>query len=394
MKNRNIMRKVDNPFVTSGKIKPKYFCDRQAESAELVKSITNDNNLMLISPRRMGKTGLIHFCYDQYLSEDYQTFFIDILHTTSLQEFAYIFGRQVYEAICPRSKKWALAFVQTLKSLSGQFGFDPLTYLPTFNLQLGDIIHPEIVLEEIFQYLEQADKPCIVAFDEFQQVANYKEKNIEALLRSHIQNATNTHFIFAGSEFHIMQEMFLSNAQPFYNSADTLVLKAIDIEKYTEFVSHHLRENHRSIAKKDIEKVYHLFRGNTYAMQKTFNEVFANTEETENCDIDTIEKAINHVIDTKEPLFREILSNIPEKHKPLLYAIAREGEVTQILSAKFIHAHRLTSASNVQHSTRQLIERGIITKHEGRYSLNEAFFALWINRLYGNATLSEILKNV
>lgn len=386
------MSKVENPFVTSGKIKPLYFCDRKSESAELVKSVTNGNNLMLISPRRMGKTGLIHYCYDQYLSEDYYTFFIDILHTTSLQEFTYIFGRQVYEAIGPKSKKLALAFVQTLKSLSGQFGFDPLTNLPTFNLQLGDIVRPEIVLEEIFQYLEKADKPCIVAFDEFQQVANYREKNIEALLRSHIQNATNTHFIFAGSEFHIMQEMFLSNARPFYNSADTLVLKAIDMDKYTQFVCHHLREKKRGVEDKDIEKVYHLFRGNTYAMQKTFNEVFASTEEGENCSINTIEKAINHVIDAKEPLFREILSNIPEKHKPLLYAIAKEGETTQISSAKFIHSHRLASASSVQHSTRQLIERGIITKHDGKYSLNEPFFALWINRLYGSVNLTELLK--
>lgn len=386
------MRKVENPFITSGKIKPAYFCDRKAESAELVKSVTNGNNLMLISPRRMGKTGLIQYCYDQYLSKDYHTFFIDILHTTSLQEFTYIFGRQVYEAICPKSKKLALAFVQTLKSISGQFGFDPMTNLPTFNLQLGDIVHPEIVLEEIFQYLEQADKPCFVAFDEFQQVTNYKEKNIEALLRSYIQKASNAHFIFAGSEFHIMQEMFQSNARPFYNSADTLVLKAIDVDKYVEFVIYHMSENQRNIEAKNIEKVYHLFRGNTYAMQKTFNEVFASTVEGETCDIDTIEKAINHVIDTKEPLFREILSNIPEKHKPLLYAIAKEGEATQISSAKFIHSHRLASASNVQHSTHQLTERGIITKHEGKYSLNEPFFALWINRLYGSETLSEQLK--
>ena len=65
-------------------------------------------------------------------------------------------------------------------------------------------------MDEIFQYLEHADKRCIVAIDEFQQIAKYPEKNIEALLRTHIQKQMNTNFIFAGSGRHMMQEMFSS----------------------------------------------------------------------------------------------------------------------------------------------------------------------------------------
>ena len=57
------MAKIINPFIVTGKIAPEYFCDRVSESARLVKSVTNGNNLVVISPRRMGKTGLIQFCY-------------------------------------------------------------------------------------------------------------------------------------------------------------------------------------------------------------------------------------------------------------------------------------------------------------------------------------------
>lgn len=67
-------------------------------------------------------------------------------------------------------------FIQTLKSISGKFGFDPLSGTPTFNIELGDIDRPEYTLDEIFRYLEAADKPCIVAIDEFQQIAKYPEK--------------------------------------------------------------------------------------------------------------------------------------------------------------------------------------------------------------------------
>ncbi len=61
-KNNHLMAKVTNPFIVTGKIEPEYFCDRMQESARLVKSITNGNNIVIISPRRMGKTGLIQFC--------------------------------------------------------------------------------------------------------------------------------------------------------------------------------------------------------------------------------------------------------------------------------------------------------------------------------------------
>ena len=101
-------------------------------------------------------------------------------------------------------------FMQPLKSISGKFGFDPLSNIPTFSLELGDIDRPEYTLDEIFVYLAKADKPCIIAIDEFQQIAKYPEKNIEALLRTHIQKINNCHFIFAGSERHMMQNLFVS----------------------------------------------------------------------------------------------------------------------------------------------------------------------------------------
>ena len=388
------MKKIKNPFIVSGKIEPAYFCDRVDESARLIKSLSNGNNLVLISPRRMGKTGLIHFCYDKepFLS-DYHTIFIDILHTTSLREFTFLFGKSIFEAILPLGQKMLTSFVQTLKSISGKFSIDLVTNMPTFNLELGDITHPYLTLEEIFSYLEHADKPCIVAFDEFQQIANYPEKNIEALLRTHVQQASNTHFIFAGSEYHIMQEMFMSSAKPFYNSADTLELKAIDIDVYTRFVIELMNRGKRSTGPELVKSVYRLYRGNTYAMQKTFNELYSMLDEGTEVTMDMVIMAINNIIDSKEPMFREQLSNIPDKQKPLLYAIAQDVEAERITSVKYIKQHKLPSASAVQYASTQLLANGVITKLAGKYSLNDPFFSLWINRLYGTKSLLQLLSN-
>lgn len=280
------MARAKNPFVVTGKIEREYFCDRVAESKKITKSIENGNNIVLISPRRMGKTGLVHHCYDfEFAKDEYYTFFIDILHTTSLQEFTYLLGRKIYETVLPKSKKMMTAFIHTLKSISGQFGFDPISNTPTFDLSLGDIVRPELTLEEIFYYLEHADRPCVVTIDEFQQIAKYPEKNVEALLRTHIQAMSNCQFIFAGSEYHIMQEMFVSANHPFYNSADILELRPIELDKIT--------------------------------------------------------------------------------------------------STAFIKKHKLASASANQYAAKQLMANGVVTKLHGKYSLNEQFFDIWINRMYG-----------
>lgn len=313
------MAKEINPFIVTGKIEPAYFCDRVQESARLIKSLTNGNNMVIISPRRMGKTGLIQFCYEKpEIKKEYYTFFIDILHTSSLREFTYLLGRAIYETLLPRSKKMAKLFVQTLKSISGKFGFDPITGLPTFNVELGDIDRPEYTLEEIFQLLVAADKPCIVAIDEFQQIAKYPEKNIEALLRTHIQKIRNCNFVFAGSERHMMQEMFMSSARPFYHSADVMELNAIIPDLYIPFIVGHFESRNRKISSENVEKVYNLFKGHTYYIQKTFNEAFADTPEEDECSIETLHTAINNLIAYNDTIFREILSNIPEKQKALL----------------------------------------------------------------------------
>lgn len=377
------MAKEINPFIVTGKIEPAYFCDRAEESARLIKSISNGNNMVIISPRRMGKTGLIQFCYENpEIRDNYYTFFIDILHTSSLREFTYLLGREIYEKLLSRSHKMVDLFMRTIKSISGKFGFDPISGLPTFNVELGDIDCPEYTLEEIFRYLEAADKPCVVAIDEFQQVAQYGEKNIEALLRTHIQKIRNSNFIFAGSERHMMQEMFLSASRPFYHSADMLELKAIQPEVYLPFIAGHFEQRNRHISTTDIKKVYDLFKGHTYYLQKTFNEAFADTMPGEECTLEMIRTAIDNMIAANDTIFREILSNIPEKQKELLYAIARDGEAQRITSANFIKRHSLSSASSVQSAVTKLLEKDIITELHKEYSVTDKLFAMWINGIY------------
>ena len=159
--------------------------------------------------------------------------------------------------------------------------------------------------------------------------------------------------------------------------------KAIPAEIYIPFIVGHFERRNRSIAAIDVEKVYALFQGHTYYIQKTFNESFADTPEGDECTLETIRAAIDNMIASNDTIFREILSNVPEKQKELLYAIAKEGEAERITSADFIKRHSLTSASSVQSAAKKLLEKDLITEINKVFSVTDRLFAMWINKLYG-----------
>lgn len=379
-------KKEKNPFILTGAIPAEYFCDRREESKRLIRTLTQGGNLCLISPRRMGKSKLIRFCYDKpEMNDTYYTFYIDILHTSSLREFTYTFGQNIFEALHGQSKKMLMTLAQGLKSIQAKFGFDPVSYTPTFSLELGDITMPEFTLNEIFQCLEQADKPCIVAFDEFQQITKYPEKNVEALLRSHIQHLGNVHFIFAGSERHLVSEMFQSSARPFYNSTDLLELHPIATQEYIPFVIKWFTAYRKSINEDLVLRTYRLFEGNTYYMQKAFHEAFINTSPQAECTLPNMHETIGNLLEDAGDGYRQLLSRIPEKQKELLYAIAAEGKATKIMSAAFIKEHSLTSASAVQAAVRKLLDTDLLTFENGTYYVPDVLLHIYLRKLQGIA---------
>ena len=210
---------MQNPFVTKGYAGAEYFCDRVKETQDLVKLLTNDNNMALISPRRLGKTDLIHHCFAQpEIRGRYYTFIIDIYATNSLADFVDLLGQAILEELKPLGRKAWEHFVGTLKSIQQQISFD-INGNPVWGIGLGAYTNPSTTLDEIFNYLKTADKPCLVAIDEFQKITEYPNgQNVEAALRTHIQRCPNATFLFAGSKRHLMGEIFLSPSRPFYQS--------------------------------------------------------------------------------------------------------------------------------------------------------------------------------
>lgn len=380
------MATINNPFIIKGAIPAEYFCDRVKETEILTNHIHNGRNVVLTAPRRIGKTGLIAHCFQTpKWEEEYYVFFIDILETSSLRDLTFSLGRQIFETLKPKSKQMVDLFVQTVRSISGEFGYDILTGMPKFTLSLGAIRNPEYTLAEIFEYINQADKRCLIAIDEFQQIVHYPEKNIEAILRTHIQHCTNADFIFAGSERHILEEMFNLPSRPFYASTANMNLEAISQDIYTEFVLARFQEFNKHIEATSVEYVYRMFDGNTYCMQKVMNVAFAMTEENELCTQTIVEQAINDILSENERNYKNRLSLLTPKPKELLIAIAKEGKASRVTSGDFVRRYHLTSSSSVQSALKQLLADDWITytaneQGQKQYLLSDPFLSRWVQQ--------------
>lgn len=306
---------------------------------------------------------------------------MDIYAATSIEEFVFLFGKAIFETLKPH-RALMDRFFQIFSSLRVGFKMDTLTGEIGFNIGLGDIKTPNTTLDEIFEYLESADKPCIVAIDEFQQIATYEKQNLEALLRTKIQQCRNSSFIFSGSKRHLMSKMFNSSSKPFYQSTVSMGLDPIPYDVYKGFVSTLFAEYGKSVDAAVIRQVYDDYDGCTWFVQMMMNELFALTDSGQTCGIESVAAAIDNIVKVQSVSYADLLSRLSQKQKLLLQAIAREGKAMNITSSAFIRRHSLPSASSVQSALRPLLNDDIVTQDGSSYRVYDYFFATWLRQEY------------
>ena len=376
------MKSLNNPFVIGNYAGEHYFCDRVSESKELIDNILNGRNTVLVSHRRIGKTGLICHCFEQpEINKNYNVFFVDILATTSLQEFVLALGKEIIRTLKPKSKKFVDYFKNIFVSLRGGFKIDAQTGEPSFEIGLGDIESPETTLDEIFKYLGNADKPCVVAIDEFQQIGYYPEKNVEALLRTKIQHCPNCNFIFAGSEADVLINMFNSQDKPYYKSATFMEIGRIDIEKYIEFAIGLFAENKKKISESFVEKAYNSVDGVTLYVQFIMNELYQIVPQNGAVNDEIYDKALNILLDKQSFVYTNMFSDMTLRQKEVLMAMAMDEGGSEVMSSNFIDTYNLKSSSSVQSSLKGLITKKIVAKENGSYVISDRLFKMWLRRM-------------
>lgn len=367
--------KLNNPFVLTGYYGPEYFCDRVAETKKLCTAIRNESNITLLSPRRYGKTGLIWNSFNELSkNNEFETIYLDIFGTQNLADFTKSFANAVLGRLDTPLERMSETAKRLIQSLRPTLSYDSATGSPSLSFDISPNL-AERTLSEIFAYLTNHNCRTVIAIDEFQQIRNYPEKGVEAILRSHIQFA-KTRFIFAGSKQHLMRDIFTSPQRPFYQSTLMLPLDTIPEDPYYAFAAGFFTQAGLSLDRSVFHALYSRFSGITWYVQAILWDLYASreaiTQESQ------VENAIKERVMANEYDRQMILELLPDGARRLVKAVASEGIVKSPQAGNFISKYGLRAASSVKTSLQMLLENEILYHDRDGYVVYDRFFAEYL----------------
>jgi uncharacterized protein len=374
------MKNDSNPFLPVGYRGPKYFCDRKQESKLLTQIMLDGINVTLFAIRRLGKTGLIHHVFYPYRkSKTIACIYLDILATNSLSDFTNQIATAVYNRF-PPNHSLGKKIMKLFQRFRPVISFDELTNIPSLSLTIETKAQREQTIGNIFNFLDSQGIKVVFAIDEFQQVLHYPEKNTEAILRTYIQQLKNTSFIFCGSNQHMMHQIFNSAKRPFFASCTHMGLDYINPGEYQKFIRRKFKEHNRAITNDCLDFICTWTRLHTFYVQQLCYTLFAQNN-VEN-KIDDVHKAALDILKLNENTFFQYRNLLTESQWNLLTAIAKEEQVTQPQSRKFIEKHRLGTPALVKRGVDALLKKELIFQNTGvektYYEVYDKFLMRWL----------------
>ena len=374
------MKALNNPFVTYGYKGPEYFCDREQETKSIITALHNERNITLVAPRRMGKTGLIHHVFNQIeqTQPDVRCFYVDIFPTKNLQQMVQAMARAILGKLDSPSQTAMRKVTQFFGRFRPTVTYDEITGVPTVSLDIAPN-EERNTLKQIFEYMHQSGIRCYVAIDEFQQILQYSDTGIEALIRSYIQFLPNVYFIFAGSQHHVLEQMFSSVNRPFFQSTQMMHLGPLDESKYRQFANDFFANQDREISTKLFHQLYETMHGVTWYVHAVLNRVYQEAEKPITQKL--IDQVMRELVDEQVPVFQNYYNAMTTNQVAVAVAIAREEKVAKPLSQDFIARYRLPSPSSVQTSLEKLEANQIVIHDTDGYYVYDHFFAMWLRGL-------------
>ena len=378
------MNPSGNPFSIKEYKGKNYFCDREAELEKILTNIKNGIDTTLVSPRRMGKTGLIYRLFEQINETgDVETIYVDIYPARSLSDFVKLLAEAILLKF-PERTSIGKQFIEFIKGFKPLIGYDAITGEPQIQISYQSDQEKEYTLQGLFRFLDVQDTKIVLAIDEFQQITDFPEKNIEALLRTYTQQLENIRFIFCGSRKSMMIDLFSNAKRPFYASTQYLVLDKIDLVSYKAFITGKFAESDILLADDALDYILSWTRQHTFYTQSVCNRIYSMDEKV--VTIQLVKQACNDLLKRNEAVFFQFRQLLTSGQWNFLIAVAKEGEVTQLTAQKFIASYEIGTPANARRISRSLIDKELIletaNKKGSKYQVYDVFLSRWLESEY------------
>ena len=374
---------MKNPFVYGETVSGENFCNRTREIKELVADIKNCQNVIIFSPRRYGKTSLIKQVLQKVKAKGVLTFYIDLYPAINKRKFIELYAgaissglpggvRQVVKKIKEYLPRIIPKVVMEEQSVHFEFEFDHTSNISP---------HIDDLFVAVKKVADQKKKTAVVVFDEFQEIANFDDDEIERKMRSVFQNHRNVSYIFMGSKTHLMRDIFNNPNRPFYKSGKHFPLDKIDPNELSLFAKKKFSDQVIDIGHNELNSILNNTECHPYYFQMLCHvllELCMDSRVITEVDID---EALNILISRESSVYIAIWEELTIKQKNLMVALAKE-EYPEVFSNKFLETYGLGSSSSIQKALKKLLKKELVQQKNGSYVIYDLFFKKWIRRTW------------
>jgi len=354
-----------NPFKFGSIVDDPYFTDRKKELNQVKQVLKSQNHLILISPRRYGKTSLMMKALSQ---TDRPAIFLNLQLITDVNDFASQLLKRIYRVYpFEHLKQFVKNFrwVPTL-SLNPNSNEIEVSFLgaKTAYPPLEDVLN-------MLEHLGEKGKRPILVLDEFQDILRIG-KNLDNQLRATLQQHKNVNYVFLGSMESMMRSIFEKKKSPFYHFGQLMYLERIPEKDFLDYLQKGF-ENKISEPLGVAKKILAFTQSHPYYTQQLAFEVWEDQPEAHS---EIIEKAILKHIQIHDMDYERLWLTQNQTDRKVLIALANKEE--NILSDSFKQSYGLPATSTVYSSLKRLVKQGYINKVEAHYEIDDPYFAHWI----------------
>jgi len=370
---------MQNPFAYSNYVTGESFCNRKKELSELLKYIKGSQNVLLYSHRRYGKSSLIRQIFREIKNKNFNigTMHVELYGTISEKDFITrtFQGLNQLESNFERLLKSVSKAVKNIKlNLSIDSATGSTLVSPSF-----EAVNEKAILEELMNILSKYSlkHKLVIAFDEFQEVANYTEDGFEKRLRSFIQQHSNICYIFSGSQQHLITEMFNSNNRAFYKLAESFHLDKIETKHYIPWIQNLFSRKKVNLSDELIEEIAGKFENHPMYIQNFLFHLWEKPAKRGFSPeiLNEVEDAIIEKRSLEHTVLWETLS-INQK-KTLKLILLNSG--SNLFNADSLKSVNLKTGSLVTKALSSLMKKEIIVKN-GRYLIQDVIFKKWLKK--------------
>ena len=372
---------IRNPFTYGEAVADDAFTDRAPELAELEADMRNGQNVVVIAPRRYGKSSLVRAALGRLGGEGVLVVEVDLMTTPTKERFAAKLAKSIHDDLATavfRARERARVFASLRITPSMTVDTDGrMTFGFSAARDPGDIDATiERLLELPAEIAAEKRKRVVVYFDEFQEVTRL-DPHLPGLMRSVFQWQRDVSHVYAGSKREMMHRLFNDRNEPFYHSAKTMEIDAIEPSVFAAFVRAQFDRTERGVGDASLDRLLAVTRGHPHATQQLAYALWEEVPEGFTASDDDVAAALRAVLRAENARFTLVWDSATPPQKLLLQAFAREAG--RPFSNAYRIAHELPPSSGVQRALRPLIAQELVRKEaDGSYDLAEPFLREWV----------------